>query len=465
MLFNSYAFILIFLPLILLAWYGLGRWANIRLLFLVVGSFVFYGWAKWEFTILLAVSTLIDYYVGLRIYTANSKRIRASWLMISLTTNLGLLGYFKYCGFLLTSYNSLVEFLHTGYMIYVPDIVLPVGISFYTFQTLSYSIDIFRGQVAPAKSLLHFAAYVSMFPQLIAGPIVRYQDIESQLNSLSRQIDWDVLQKGVWFFAIGMSQKILIADSLAAQITPLLSSPESLQFITGWYSLLGYTAQLYFDFAGYSNMAIGLGYFLGFHFPPNFNSPYKATSIQDFWRRWHITLSTFLRDYLYIPLGGNRTSKLIVIRNLFIVMALGGLWHGAGWNFVLWGVYHGLLLAMYSIYQCQNKIRLPRIFAVSVTFFFVMLGWLLFRSTDLSMALQWLVAIMGLNQIESSALSVLPTFAVSILALALAICFLLPNANECKPNQSVATTIVLVALLVICVMRFDVESPFLYFQF
>jgi alginate O-acetyltransferase complex protein AlgI len=262
-----------------------------------------------------------------------------------------------------------------------------------------------------------------------------------------------------------MAQKILLADSLAGQISPLLESPATLQFISGWYALLGYTGQLYFDFAGYSNMAIGLGCFLGFQFPTNFNSPYKATSIQDFWRRWHITLSSFLRDYLYIPLGGNRTNQLLSIRNLVIVMLLGGLWHGAGWNFVLWGAYHGVLLAVVSISRDQKWVTLPRPFAICLTFVCVMLGWLLFRSTDLTMAMDWSSAICGANGIERQWINSISPFALGLLIIALAICFLFPNANQISPKKNIAMTVGMAVLLVICVMRFDAESPFLYFQF
>ncbi len=439
MLFNSYIFLLLFLPLVLFGWFATSRWVNVRLALLVSASYFFYGWNRWEFTLLLAASSLIDYFVGSRLSCCVVPSYRKAWLAVSLISNLGLLGYFKYCGFLAESWNSLVQFLHTGGAIHVPNILLPVGISFYTFQTLSYTIDIYRGQVKPAKSILHFAAYVSMFPQLVAGPIVRYDDVEEQLNSLAQRIEWQAIANGVWFFVIGMTQKILLADSLASSIQPLLNEPDKLQFISGWFALLGYSGQLYFDFAGYSNMAIGLGFFLGFSFPANFNSPYKAVSIQDFWRRWHITLSTFLRDYLYIPLGGNRVNKVLSIRNVMIVMLLGGLWHGAGWTFVLWGAYHGLLLAMYAIYRDKKRWSMTKPVAIAITFFFVVVGWLLFRSQDLAMAGQWYSAIFGMHGFEANfAVGRIPMSSWVVLAIAFSVCWFLPNADEFQPKQTFA---------------------------
>jgi alginate O-acetyltransferase complex protein AlgI len=466
MLFNSYVFLFVFLPIILGLWYALGHFNKTRLALLVIASFVFYGWNHWEFTILLGASTIVDYFVGIWISRSDQPTRRFAWLMVSLATNLGLLGYFKYCGFIAESYNDVVAFLHTGSAIYVPDIMLPVGISFYTFQTLSYSIDIYRREVAPAKSFLHFAAFVSMFPQLVAGPIVRYQDIEDQMNSMTSDVKWDQIAGGIWFFVIGMSQKILIADPIASVIDPLLKEPSNLMFFSGWYALLGYTGQLYFDFAGYSNMAIGLGYFLGFAFPMNFNSPYKAVSIQDFWRRWHMTLSTFLRDYLYFPLGGSRAGNLISMRNLLIVMLLGGLWHGAGWTFVLWGAYHGILLAMHALYKAKFRVPIPRPVAIAVTFFAVSLGWLLFRSENMDVAEQWFAAISGFHGFEANLTQCgFDISAILMLVLAFSICWFFPNAHEYRPNLTPKSALALASLLVICVLRFDAVSPFLYFQF
>lgn len=466
MLFNSYIFILLYLPLVLAAWWMLARWPQIRLGFLVASSYVFYGWWHWEFTLLLLASTLVDYYVGIGINRSGTPTTKRCLLGLSLVSNLGILAYFKYCGFFAESMNGLLETLRFGRLVNVPEILLPVGISFYTFQTLTYSIDLYRGEVKPARSLMHFAAYVSMFPQLIAGPIVRYSDVETQMQELDRTPDWTNISRGIWFFVIGMSQKILVADTVAKVATPLLATPETLQFVSGWAAILAYTIQLYFDFAGYSNMAIGLGLMLGFSFPQNFDSPYQATSIQNFWRRWHMTLSSFLRDYLYIPLGGNRFGKLLSYRNLLLVMLLGGLWHGAGWTFILWGLMHGCLLVLNGLYRDHIRIALPKPLAIALTFLCVMLGWILFRSTDLTMALHWYRSIIGLNGMERDlSISTLVSMGFGTTITATLFCWLLPNTWNYRPRLSLGTAVALSLVFVFCVLRFDSESPFLYFQF
>ncbi len=344
MLFNSYFFVLCFLPAVLWLWWHRAISLKMRLAMLVGASYLFYGWWDFRFVSLLAVSTLVDYHAGQRLYVSQEPGPRRFWLGVSLVTNLGLLAFFKYCGFFASSVNAVADLVQFGSRLSIPDIILPVGISFYTFQTMSYSIDIYRGKAKPAASLLHFAAYVALFPQLVAGPIVRYTDIEDQLREIRRSPYWTQFAQGIFFFVAGMCQKVLLADTIAARVDPLLVQYNELQFAAAWFCTLGYTCQLYFDFAGYSNMAVGLGQMLGFSFPQNFDSPYKSANISHFWRRWHMTLSFWLRDYLFIPLGGNKFGVRRTMRNLFIVMALGGLWHGAGWTFVLWGVFHGVLL-------------------------------------------------------------------------------------------------------------------------
>ena len=310
MLFNSFVFLFLFLPLVLAVWWLPVLSVRVRLCVLVIASYLFYGWWDYRFVSLLVVSTLVDYYVGKRLYDAQSPWRRTAWLTVSVAVNLAVLGFFKYAGFFARAANALVG-MSEGGPVPVLDFILPVGISFYTFQTMSYSIDIYRNESRPATSLLHFAAYVSMFPQLVAGPIVRYSHIEDQLREIATRIDWSMMARGLFFLGIGLGQKILLADPIAAQIDPLLADYHSLEFWGAWYTMLGYTCQLYFDFSGYSTMAVGLGLMLGFLFPQNFNSPYKAANISDFWRRWHITLSEWLRDYLFIPLGGSRNGRLL----------------------------------------------------------------------------------------------------------------------------------------------------------
>lgn len=385
MLFNSYIFLFAFLPVILILWWACNLSVRTRLALLTLCSFVFYGWWDWRFCSLLLFSTLVDYYAGYRIDTEPTPARKKFWLGISLTTNLGLLAFFKYSGFFAQTINSIGLYFQSGDLIHVPNIILPIGISFYTFQTISYSIDIYRGDAKPANDLIHFAAYVSMFPQLIAGPIVRYASIESQLREVKTKICWGQFSYGIYFFVLGMSQKILLADTIASRINPRLLDYETLEFFGSWFVMLGYTCQLYFDFSGYSNMAVGLGLMLGFQFPQNFNSPYKSLNISEFWRRWHMSLSKWLRDYLFIPLGGSRFGTLNTMRNLTIVMFLGGLWHGAGWNFVVWGLFHGLLLILHQSFKATG-VKIPRLLAIIITFVAVVFGWVFFRSLDMHMA-------------------------------------------------------------------------------
>lgn len=464
MLFNSYIFLLLFFPLVLVGWWSLASLPRTRLFALVAASYVFYGWKDWEFTFLLLISTVVDYFLGAQMAEEKSQLRLRLLLGMSLATNLGLLGYFKYRGMFAESINAVLDALQTGSFVDVPTVFLPIGISFYTFQTLSYSLDIYRREVKPAKSILHFAAYVSMFPQLIAGPIVRYRDIELQLDELEPQIPWEKIANGAWFFILGLAQKLLVADIIASSINPILEHPDKLDFLSGNFALFGYTAQLYFDFSGYSNMAVGIGLMLGFQFPQNFDSPYKARDIQDFWRRWHMTLSTFLRDYLYIPLGGNRVGKLLSLRNLVIVMFLGGLWHGAAWTFVMWGLYHGMLLAGYAMVRSLQLPRFPRAVAIAITFLFVAYGWLLFRSNDLQMIQSWTQAILGLSTISTPAIDITAKASV-FLATVLLACWLLPNVWEMKKPLSYGHACLGAILLWFCVLRFDADSPFLYFQF
>jgi alginate O-acetyltransferase complex protein AlgI len=286
------------------------------------------------------------------------------------------------------------------------------------------------------------------------------------LRSLEERPNWHEMGRGVYFFVGGMCQKILLADLIAAKINPQWHDVAQLQFFASWYSVLGYTCQLYFDFAAYSNMAVGLGLLLGFRFPQNFDSPYKSASISEFWRRWHMTLSFFLRDYLFIPLGGSRCGHTRTLRNLMIVMLLGGLWHGAGWTFVLWGAYHGMLLVIHAVYSHRDLPRIPRPAAITITFLAVVVGWVLFRATDLSSAIMMLQSMCGLRGFESQAIAACGgAGAIALLALLLAICFAAPNLWQIRFRPNLASAVGLSAALVVCVLRFSQESPFLYFQF
>ena len=295
MLFNSYVFVLLFLPVVTIAWWTCGN-TKLRLLLLTIASYIFYGYWDYRFTLLMLWTAALDYLVGQQIYATQEPSNRRAWVGVSIVCNLAMLGFFKYYDFFSLSVNRAIEI--SGLPLAaapILNIVLPVGISFYTFQSMAYTIDIYRREIEPAPSFLHFACFVAMFHQLIAGPIVRYSEISKQLTSLRKNINWEDMSVGVLFFVVGMMKKLLIADPIATMISPLFENWGSLAALTAWLAMLGYAFQIYFDFSGYSDMAVGMGLWFGFKFPQNFNSPYKAKNISDFWKRWHITLSEWLR--------------------------------------------------------------------------------------------------------------------------------------------------------------------------
>ncbi len=373
MVFSGLTFIFYFLPLFFLFYAILPK--SQKNTGLLVGSIVFYAWGAPTFVFVLLASTIIDYYIVKKLYQApiNQKK---KWLTLSISLNLGLLIYFKYTNFLIENVNILLTKWSIGSMT-IAEIALPIGISFYTFQTLTYSIDIYRGQNKPLESVRDYVLYIMMFPQLIAGPIVRYSHISEQIRS--RTFGSKQFVEGFIRFTVGLAKKVLIANTLASVADIIFGlSVTELTGTLAWLGIILYTFQIYFDFAGYSDMAIGLGKMLGFKFPENFDSPYTSISITEFWRKWHITLGGFMRDYLYLPLGGNKKGTLFTYRNLVIVFFLSGLWHGASWNFVLWGLFHGLFLVLERITGLakSNRFRLPR---TLLTFILVVFGWVLFR--------------------------------------------------------------------------------------
>ena len=346
MLFNSFVFLLLFLPITYCVFWAL-RTAQARYVWLVITGYVFYGYWDARFCLLMAFSTTVSYVAGRAFLAFADRRSRKLCLIVPITVDLCLLGFFKYANFVTRIFGDLSQAL--GWQTHLPylAITLPVGISFYTFHTITYIVDSYRGVIKPTRNIFEFAAYVSLFSQLVAGPIVRFRQVEEDLESLgeARRSRW--LAKGISFFVLGMIEKVIVADGLASVVDPALSRYATLSSAGVWLAMLGYAFQLYFDFSGYSDMAVGLGLMFGIRIPQNFASPYKALDPSDFWRRWHISLSTCLRDYLYIPFGGNRHGQLATYRNLMLTMLIGGLWHGANWTFVVWGAYHGMLLLLY----------------------------------------------------------------------------------------------------------------------
>jgi alginate O-acetyltransferase complex protein AlgI len=390
MVFSSLLFLFRFLPAVLIVYYIVPR--SLRNLVLLLFSLVFYAWGEPVYILLMLASILISYLGGIAVDSRKRRgdaRGAKAALIVSSVLSLSLLGFFKYADFAIGTVNSL-----TGAGIALLNIALPIGISFYTFQTMSYTIDVYRGEARVQKNLISFGAYVAMFPQLIAGPIVQYKTIDEQLRS--RHETSEQFAEGVNRFMIGLGKKVLLANN-AGSLWDSISAMAfgDLPAATAWMGLAAYTFQIYFDFSAYSDMAIGLGHMFGFRFLENFNYPYISKSITEFWRRWHISLSTWFRDYVYIPLGGNRVNRLRHIRNILVVWLLTGIWHGASWNFVAWGLYYGLLLLIEKFVIGKYLKKLPSVFQHIYCLFFVMLGWNLFAFDDMATGLGYMRALFG----------------------------------------------------------------------
>ena len=391
MLFNSNVFLFAFLPAVFTLFW-VGRTKQQRYVLLTVASYIFYGWWDWRFCFLLLCSSLVSFAAGLLIEGAPTARRRRGIMAVAVSVDLAILGFFKYYDFFAASLHQALPFLALPLL----HVILPIGISFYTFHTISYVVDVADGRVRPTHNLIEYLTYVSLFCQLIAGPIIRYRQIEADLEAIDGPPRPDWMARGLGFFVVGLIKKVIVADSIGGLIDPMLAAPAGLTTMAAWLAALGFTLQLYFDFSGYSDMAVGLGYLFGLRIPQNFDAPYCAAGIRDFWRRWHISLSTFLRDYLYIRLGGNRRGAFRTHVNLMITMLLGGLWHGANWTFVIWGGYHGVLLILDRAFEPWSG-RVPAAVRRAVTFLLVVIGWVIFRSTSLTMAGTWLSAMAGLG--------------------------------------------------------------------
>lgn len=390
MVFSSLLFLFRFLPAVLLVYYIVPRsWRN---LILLLFSLVFYAWGEPVYIILMLASIFVSYIGGILVDRFKGmERMTAAKvaLILSSIVSLSMLAFFKYADFAIETVNSL-----SGAGITMLHIALPIGISFYTFQTMSYTIDVYRGDAAVQKNILSYGAYVAMFPQLIAGPIVQYKTIDAQLRG--RKETSEQFAEGVERFMIGLGKKVLLANNAGTLWNSIQSMTYSeVPVVTAWMGLLAYTLQIYFDFSGYSDMAIGLGHMFGFRFLENFNYPYISKSITEFWRRWHISLSTWFREYVYIPLGGNRVGKWRHIRNILIVWLLTGIWHGASWNFVIWGVYYGVLLFIEKYILGKHLEKLPTAFRHIYCMFFVMIGWNIFVFDDMGNGIEFMKSLFG----------------------------------------------------------------------
>jgi alginate O-acetyltransferase complex protein AlgI len=461
MLFNSAVFLFAFLPITYLVFWTL-RSKNSRYIWLTVTGYTFYGYWNPKFCLLMLFSTVVSYSAGLGFLRWHGRGHRRALLVIPVVADLAMLAWFKYADFAIETWNWTSGLV--GRPPLTPlNILLPIGISFYTFHTITYIVDAYRGTIKPTANFWEFSCYVSLFSQLVAGPIVRFRELQADLEAIDRTDRRRYLDIGWSFFIIGMTQKVLLADTIASIIDPALENVTTLSTAAAWLCILGYTYQLYFDFAGYSNMAVGLGFMFGMHIPQNFNSPYKALNPSDFWRRWHISLSRVLRDYLYIPLGGSKGSSLLTYRNLMITMLLGGLWHGAAWTFVIWGGYHGVLLSLYRRFG-QAWDQFPELVQRAGMFVLVVIGWVFFRAATVQDATTLLRAMFTL---EAGTVPVGAAVLLVMLLLAGVIAHFGPNSFELKHRWRPLAAVGLTALLLLSLVRIygAVNSPFLYFQF
>ena len=469
MLFSSITFLFLFLPIVMAVYYIVpGRGKNIVLL---IASLFFYAWGEPVYVVLMILSILFNYFCGRDIQANGEDAGKAKLsLAFAVTVNILILGFFKYYGFLLDTVNSLLPS-----DIPYRELPLPVGISFYTFQAISYLVDIYRKKAEPQKNILYFALYISMFPQLIAGPIVRYVDIEAQLRN--RKISIRRLGQGAVFFIIGLAKKVIIANTAGSVFDQISGVPaSSLSMLTAWVGVFSYAFQIYFDFSGYSDMAVGLGKMFGFEFKKNFDYPYISKSITEFWRRWHISLSTWFREYVYIPLGGNRCSVSRNIFNLMVVWALTGMWHGAAWNFIAWGVYYGVILVMEKYIWGDSLERLPGLVRHIYTIILVLVGWVFFFSPSLGYSLRYLAAMVGggAGIVDSKGAFLLLThwllYLLAVLgssALGMRLLNAVPRMIRGEKAKAVSAAVIYMGIFVVSVafLVTDTFNPFLYFRF
>lgn len=468
MLFSSIVFLFSFLPAVMILYYLLPvRFRNVILL---LASLVFYAWGEPVYLFLMLLSILFNYFSGLDIArNLQDKRAAKRSLIFNLIINLAVLGFFKYEGFVLDTLNGILP-VHISYHA----LPLPIGISFYTFQILSYIIDVYRGNVKVQTNLPNFALYVTMFPQLIAGPIVQYADVDEQLAS--REISRTKFGEGSMYFIRGLAKKVLLANTSGMIFTEVSGlAKDNIAVMTAWLGAFAYMFQIYFDFSGYSDMAIGLGKMFGFEFNMNFNYPYVSKSITEFWRRWHISLSSWFRDYVYIPLGGNRVSKIKHIRNLLIVWFLTGLWHGAAWNFVAWGLYYGVILIIEKYLLSPVLDRLPDVVRHIYSIVLVVIGWVLFFSSSFGQAADYIRVMFGAGAhgfADRESIYLLTSNLILWLILIFGSTPLVHFRYEHmlrskKWNTTIINSVVYAALFIVCIAYLVTETynPFLYFRF
>lgn len=468
MVFSSLTFLYVFLPVVLIAYYLVPpKWKNIVIF---ISGIIFFAWGEPVYVLLMLFTTVVDYTAGRLMDKYDDRpKLRTVFLLMSVIIDLSLLATFKYSSFLIQNFNDLF-----GTQITDPKLPLPIGISFYTFQSMSYSIDMYMRNIKVQKSLINYISYVSLFPQIVAGPIVRYQDVANEIDH--RTITTSKVSQGIGIFLLGLGKKVLIANNIGALWTTIKATDISqLSTLTAWLGILAFTFQIYFDFSGYSDMAVGLGKMLGFEFPQNFNYPYLSRSISEFWRRWHITLGTWFRCYVYIPLGGNRNGKFATLRNLLIVWFLTGLWHGASWNFIVWGLYSGILIILERLFLGKLLEKLPAFLSTAYCFLLVVIGWVIFEIDSIPKILSYLKVMFfgsSVGIIDSKSIYYLASYAIIFL-----ICIIgstdYPKKLAAKLQEShpvlisgvypIYQTALMVASTAYLV--FATYNPFLYFRF
>lgn len=457
MVFSSNIFILFFLPVTLFIYYLTG--SKFKNYVLLAASYIFYAWGAYEFLLILIFSTLIDYFIGLFIHKTGQKKAGAT---LSIIINLGLLIYFKYSNFFIDEWNHALNTLGMNEIHWIK-IALPIGISFFTFHKISYVIDIYRNKAKPLRNFADFALYITLFPQLIAGPIIRFHQIENQIRH--RDHTFEKFFDGLWRFSVGLGKKTLLANPSGQIADDIFSlSNNELSSPMAWIGILAYSFQIYFDFSGYSDMAIGIAKMIGFEFPENFNKPYIARSITDFWRRWHITLSSFFRDYVYIPLGGNRKGTFKTYRNLWLVFFLSGLWHGANWTFMFWGAYHGLFLVLERAVLLRHLEKM-KVVNHLYAFLLIMIGWVFFRSDSINHALIFIGHMANITNIEFVNIPSFNPKNIFFLTLAAFFSFVTIPSKFMENIHFKGIVMLLLIIYSIVVLSNASYSPFIYFRF
>ena len=463
MLFNSYSFIFIFLPLTFLIYFllnsrGLYFYSKT---FIALASLVFYSWWNIIYLPLLLLSITFNFTIGIMLSNKTEKNYKKKLLLVlGIITNLLLLGYFKYMDFFIENYNSITD---SNFPLL--EITLPLAISFFTFQQISYLVDSYKGFTKEYK-FIDYTIFVTFFPQLIAGPIVHHKEMMPQFSdNKNKTINFQNISMGLFIFSIGLFKKVVIADSFSSYVSNGFDIQEKLTFIEAWITSLSYTFQLYYDFSGYTDMAIGLALLFNIKLPINFNSPYKATNIQDFWRRWHMTLSRFLKDYIYIPLGGNKGKDLTIYTNLLITFLLAGIWHGAGWTFVLWGLFHALAMIIFRIYSKLN-IKLHFIIAWLITFNFLNITWIFFRAKEFDDAIKVLKGLIGLNGLGLNSIMQFKFILLGLFVTLLITVFTKNSIEKVETFKADFKILIFASLLFsLSILFLTRVSEFLYFNF